>query len=98
MLIHGLLGLSVAGGALESTQSPWHDGANRWSGRSSLFFAIPRWVPAVADLVGTTPFLYPRLASGSPSKVLLEDPEFRMDSRERDAGVGPAGLELGFAV
>ena len=98
MLIHGLLGLSVAGGALESTQSPRRDEPSRWSGYGSLFFAIPRRAPAVADLVGTTAFLYPRLTSGSPSKVLPEDPEFRMDSRERDAGVGPAGLELGSAV
>jgi len=30
--------------------------------------------------------------------ALPEDPEFRTDLRERDAGVGPAGLELGFAV
>jgi len=59
---------------------------------------IPRRVSAVADLVGTTAFLYPRCASGLPSKGLAEDPEFRMDLRERDAGVGPAGLELGSAV
>jgi len=97
-LIKSLLGLSAAGCALESTQSPWRDEASRWYRCGSLFFAIPRWVPTGADLVGTTAFLYPRMASGSPSKVLLEDPEFRMDSRERDAGVGPAGLELGFAV
>ena len=61
-------------------------------------FAIPWRVPTVADLVGTTAFLYPRLASGSPLKALPEDPEFRMDLRERDAGMGPAGLELGSAV
>jgi len=59
---------------------------------------IPRRGRAVADLVVTTAFLYPPLASGSRSKALPEDPEFRMDLRERDAGVGPAGLELGSAV
>ena len=54
-------------------------------------FAIPRRGPTVADLVGTTAFLYPRLTSGSPSKVLPEDPEFRMDSRdETRAWVPPA--------
>jgi len=59
---------------------------------------IPRRGRAVADLVVTTAFLYPPLASGSRSNALPEDPEFRMDLRERDAGVGPAGLELGSAV
>jgi len=84
--------------ALESTQSPWRDGASRWSDCGILFFTIPRGVSAVADLVGATAFLYPRLTPGLPLRVVPEDPEFRMDLRERDAGVGPAGLELGSAV